>query len=195
MKVMLETIREQRDLHIERLEQAKDPRVIGKSRSEVASTLTFSKEDMQTFMNEWKLDVEKWMNPATMEAHWNSKHWHGICKSAFSTYLQHLSGCKFLLRSLIALPIISYPEEFEFAQPGSSEKLELLRQLARDWREYRRTDEHQAAVKRSQPSDQARLSQRLHQAQTRYKEGAKLSRQVAEGTVDYKDLDTEKQTH
>ena len=48
-------------------------------------------------------------------------------------------------------------------------------------------------MKRSQPSDQARLSQRLHQAQTRYKEGAKLSRQVAEGTVDYRDLNTEKQ--
>ena len=83
MEVMLETIREQRDLHIERLEQAKDPRVIGKSRSEVASTLTSSKEDMQTLMNEWRLDVEKWMNPATMEANWNSKDWHGICKSAF----------------------------------------------------------------------------------------------------------------
>ena len=49
-------------------------------------------------------------------------------------------------------------------------------------------------MKRSQPSDQARLSQRLHQAQTRYKEGAKLSRQVAEGTVDYYDLDKEKQS-
>ena len=59
---------------------------------------------------------------------------------------------------------------------------------------YVRTDEHQAAVRRSQPNDQARLSQRLHQAQTRYKEGAKLSRQVAEGTVDYYDLDKEKQS-
>ena len=74
------------------------------------------------------------------------------------------------------------------------EKLRLLRELARQWTEYRRTPDHQAAVERSQPSDQARLSQRLHQAQTRYKEGAKLSRQVAEGTVDYYDLDTEKQS-
>ena len=70
----------------------------------------------------------------------------------------------------------------------------LLRQLAEEWQEYRQTKEHQAAVKRSEPSDKARLSQRLHQAQTRYKEGAKLSRQVAEGTVDYYDLDKEKQS-
>ena len=145
-------------------------------------------------MNEWRLDMEKWMKPDTRKIYWKSKDWRGIGKSSFSTYLQNLSGCKFLLRSLIALPITSYPEESEFAQPGSSEKLELLRQLARDWREYRRTDEHQAAVKRSQPSDQARLSQRLHQAQTQNKEGAKLSRQVAEGTVDYYDLDKAKQS-
>ena len=145
-------------------------------------------------MNEWRLDVEKWMNPATVEVVWGSKDWRRISKSAFSTYLQHLSGCKFLLRSLIALPIISDPAQSSFAQPGSSGKLELLRQLAREWTEYRRTPDHQAAVKRSQPSDKARLSQRVHPAQTRYKEGAKLSRQVAEGTVDYKYLDKEKQS-
>ena len=49
-------------------------------------------------------------------------------------------------------------------------------------------------MERSQPSDQARLSQRLHKAQTRYKEGAKLSRQVAEDTVNYYDLEKKKQS-
>ena len=72
---------------------------------------------MQTQMNEWRLDVEKWMNPATVEIYWRAKDWHRIGKSAFSTYLQHLSGCKFLVRRLIALPIISDPEESDLVQP------------------------------------------------------------------------------
>ena len=69
MEVLLEAIMEQRTLHIERLAKAKDPRVLGKSCSEVVSTWTFSTEDMQTLMNEWKLDVEKWMHPAPVEIH------------------------------------------------------------------------------------------------------------------------------
>ena len=49
------------------LAKAKDPRVRGRSRWTAAWTLAFSEDDISTPMNEWMLDVEKWMNPAIVE--------------------------------------------------------------------------------------------------------------------------------
>ena len=133
------------------------------------------------------------MNIAIVEIFGGSEDWHRISEMAFSAYVQQLSGSKFLLRCLVALPIISYPAQSGVAQPGSSEMLELLGQFAGEWREYQGTYEHQEAVKRWEPSDQAELSQRLYLAQNRYQEGAKLSCEIADGRIDYKDLDNQEQ--
>ena len=48
-------------------------------------------------------------------------------------------------------------------------------------------------MKRWEPSDQAELTQRLDKAQNRYQEGAKLSCEIADGRIDYKDLDNQEQ--
>ena len=76
---------------------------------------------MRTLLNAWRLDVDSWMNHDTLAIYHNARNWREIGKSAFSVYLQHLSGCKFLLRRLIALPIVSPPSSA--AQPAEHEDL------------------------------------------------------------------------
>ena len=73
MEVLLETIIEQRTLHIERLAKAKDPRVRGRSRWTAAWTLAFSEDDISTLMNECRLDVEKWTSLAIVETFWGTE--------------------------------------------------------------------------------------------------------------------------
>ena len=70
VEVVFETILEQRRLHIERLAEAKDPRLRGSYRWTALSTLKFSEDDMKTLMNAWRLNVELWMNPETLEVYW-----------------------------------------------------------------------------------------------------------------------------
>jgi hypothetical protein len=142
------------------------------------------------------------MKPQTLRTYRSSRNHHSISKSAFSAYLQHLSGCIFLLRRLIALPILS-PESMtsasSAAQPASAhprrlvEQPEILLQLTREWGTHKESEEHLAAVERSRQSDQTRLSIRLYRAQRQAKQAAKLSRSVEDGTVDFLDLSAEQQ--
>ena len=193
MEIMLRTVLEQRSLHIDRLVETSDPRVPPWSRRTAVATLPFTEDDMRMLMNIWRDNVHTWMNPQTLRIYWQAWNYHHIVKSTFSTYLQHLSGCKFLLRSLIALPIISPASVTGVAQPGSVVQPKILRQLARDWTTHKQSPEHLAAIQRSQPSDQTRLSFRLYRAQTQYKQGAKLSRSVMDGTVAFWDLNAKEQ--
>jgi hypothetical protein len=183
MEIMLRTVLKQRTLHIERLVEASDPRVPPSSRGSALATLRFTDDDMRAVMNTWRADVETWMKPRTLASYWQAKDYHKIAKSNFSVYLQHLSGCKFLLRSLIALPIVTPDSGTSGAQAGSVAQPELLRRLAQAWTTHKQSAEHLAAIERALPSDQTRLSSRLHFAQTQYKQGAKLSRYVKDGTV------------
>ena len=124
------------------------------------------------------------MHPSKLAKYRDSPKWHQIGKSAFSVFLQHLCGCKFLLRRLIALPILA--EGASAAQLGAVEEPEILRELIQEWTGYRNSDEHQKAIQMSQPRcAQERLSKRLRRAETWYKQGAKLSRMVLDKSVDF----------
>ena len=181
MEVMLGEVLEQRKLHIDRLKAAGDPRASPWRGRDGLPRLKFTSEDMKEIMNSWRLDVESWMNPSTLAVYHDSPKWHQIGKSAFSAFLQHLCGCKFLLRRLIALPLLA-----DAAQLGAVEELEILRELIQEWTDYRNSDEHQKAIQMSQPRcAQERLSKRLRWAETWYKQGAKLSRMVLDKSVDF----------
>ena len=139
-------------------------------------------------MNAWRDDVDTWMNSDTYSQYCRARNWRELRKSSFSAYLQHLSGCKFLLRRLIALPIVSPASSA--AQPANdpSRREQLLHnflQLSREWATHKQSEEHQAAIQRSRESDQDRLSIRFWQVQRAYKEAAKLSRMVKDGTRDF----------
>ena len=59
-----------------------------------------------------------------------------FAQRAFNTYLRHLSGCKFLLHRLIALPIIGHL--------GSAD-VEMFRDLTQEWAKYKNSKEYQEA--------------------------------------------------
>ena len=188
MEVMLREVLEQRRLHIDRLKAAGDPRVppYSKGDREIAR-LKFTEDDMKDIMNSWRYDVQSWMNPDNLAVYYESPKWHGMGKTAFSTFLQQLSGCKFLLRKLIALPIIA--ERTGVAQPGTVEEPEILRELTLEWTDYKNSPEHQKAIQKSQPrGEQERLSIRLRRAETWYKQGGKLSRLVLDKIVNFFNL-------
>ena len=187
MEVMLGTVLEQRKLHIDRLTAAGDPRVPPWRQRDGLARLKFTSEDMKEIMNSWRLDVESWMHPSKLAVYHDSPKWHQIGKSAFSVFLQHLSGCKFLLRRLIALPLLA--EGAGAAQSGAVEEPEILRELTQEWTVYKNSEEHQKAMQKSQPRyKQERLSKRLCEAETWYKQGAKLSRMVLDKSVEFLDL-------
>ena len=109
MEMLVQTILHQRRVRIDKLVSAKDPRVLSSPAFAVA-TLPFTEEDMRTLMNAWRLDVDIWMDEDTLVCYRNAVNSQTkVGKSAFCVYLQHLSGCKFLLRRLVALPIVSPP--------------------------------------------------------------------------------------
>ena len=159
MEVMLGEVLEQRNLHIDRLNKRAPPW----SSPDSMATLKFTEDDMKEIMNTWRLDVGSWMQASTLARYNVSPKWHQIGKSAFSTFLQQLSGCKFLLRRLIASPLLA--EGAGVAQPGAVENPQTLRDLTQEWIAHKNSEEHNKAVQSSQPRrDQEKLSKRLHQA-------------------------------
>ena len=194
MEVMLQTVLHQRRVHIDRLVSARDPRVSSSSSAAqlALTTLPFTEQDMRTLMNTWRLDVDIWMNQDTLARYRNAGNSHKIGKSAFSVYLQHLSGCKFLLRRLIALPIVSPPSSA--AQPVKHEHLlQSFFQLSQEWNTYKNSDEHQGAIQRSRQSGQHRLSIRVRHLQAAYRKAAMNSQKIKNSTINFWDLSEEDQ--
>ena len=188
MEMMLREVLRQRKLHIARLNK----RAPSRSSPDSMATLKFTEEDMKEIMNSWRLDVGSWMQASTLARYHDSHKWHQIGKSAFSTFLQQLSGCKFLLRRLIASPLLA--EGAGVAQPGAVENPQTLRDLTQEWIAHKNSEEHNKAVQSSQPRrDQEKLSKRLHQAQVWCKQGAKLCRKVMDNSVDWCDLSENQQ--
>jgi hypothetical protein len=188
MEMMLREVLEQRKLHIARLNK----RAPSLSILDSMTTLKFTEDDMKEIMNTWRLDVGSWMQASTLARYNVSPKWHQIGKSAFSTFLQQLSGCKFLLRRLIASPLLA--EGAGVAQPGAVENPQTLRELTQEWIAHKNSEEHNKAVQSSQPRrDQEKLSKRLHQAQVWCKQGAKLCRQVKDSSVDWCELSENQQ--
>ena len=115
---MMETVLEQRRWYVKQLSQSGDHRAPAEDPESVLNSLTFTNEDMNVLMNAWRHYASSWMNPTQLEVYWRSRgqQQHQLGKSGFRAYLQHLSGCKFLVRRLIALPILF----FQPRQPASS---------------------------------------------------------------------------
>ena len=71
-----------------------------------------TENDMKLIFNTWRKNVDSWMSPCTLAKYnWLMNNRcrqdaQRLGKSAHSTYLFQLSGCKFLLHKLIELPLI-----------------------------------------------------------------------------------------
>lgn len=189
METFLRTVTKQRILYINELKTKRDPRVCEHEFTTVLNSLQFTQEDMRTILNTWRASHYLWMNPTTQERYWSSWWYHSIEKSAFSTHLHNISGCKFLLHKLIELPVLHCRSNAAgdcIAKPGSVADASVLQTLLRAWESHRESAEHQHAIHQSQPNrdGRARLSKRLWEAHRDYSEGAQLAHRVKTQRID-----------
>ena len=157
------------------------------------TTMLFTAEDMCTIMNNWRHDVNSWMKQDTLERYRNGKNRQKLCKSAFSAYLQHLSGCKFLIRRLIALPIVS--ASASAAQPASRDHMvKTFLELSQEWNTHKESDEHKAAIEKSRSTNGHRLTVQVGNLHEVYRKAAMHSQMVADGTIAFSALSDKDQS-
>ena len=146
------------------------------------TTMLFTAEDMCTIMNSWRHDVDSWMKQDTLERYRYGKNRQQLCKSAFNVYLQHLSGCKFLLRRLIALPIVSALGSA--AQPASCDHMvKTFLELSQEWNRHKDSDEHKTAIEKSRRTQGHRLSVQVGNLHEVYRKACMHSKMVADNTI------------
>ena len=174
---------------------------------------------MKIIMHDWERYVKSWMNPKQLQRYKNTewRRQHDIRHSAFSTYIQDLSGCKFLLRRLIALPILKrtkpshsspdleamepgdvikwYSSTSSAAQPGSEQLVdpEVMLQLTREWNEHKNSPQHQEAVRKSEKNEHVRLSHRIRQMQRLVKDAEQLAWRLDSGKIYFDELSEQEQ--
>ena len=105
---------------------------------------------------------------------------HQLGKTAFSSYLFQLSGCKFLLHKLIELPLIS-------ASSAEQPTAIFLNKLIDAYEEHKKGKEYVEARHQSTQHQvgQRRLSGQVWWAQYNYSQGRKLSEMVRDKEVDF----------
>ena len=139
---------------------------------------------MKKMYNDWRSQPWNWMETtsynewhALKESGWNQDA-HQLTKSCFSTFLFHLSGCKFLLHHLIQLPLVQQLSDTgnSVAQPG----FEILADLILAYEKHKNTQQYRDAVKFSDKKleEQRRWSRPIWWAQFNYTTGRSLSTQV-----------------
>ena len=95
-----------------------------------------------------------------------------------------------MLRSLIALPILARESK---AKQTVVLKPEMFLELSRQWETEKQSEEHKAAIKRSEPNAQERLAVQLYCVKNRLSKAKMLVRAVEDGEWDFKDLSQDKQ--
>ena len=116
---------------------------------------------------------------------------HRLRQSCFSTYLFHLSGCKFLLHKLIQLPLIKQNSSYSVAQPVSTVLIELIN----SYEDHKKTPQYAEAVHRSAKhrEGQKRLSHDIWWAQYEYTQGKALAMKVKDGSLEFDSLNAKQQ--
>ena len=144
--------------------------------------MLFAPEDMRTIRNYWRHVVDSWMQEDTLERYRHVKNRQKQSHSAFNVYLQHLSGCKFLLRRLIALPIVSALGSA--AQPASCDHMvKTFLELSQEWNRHKDSDEHKKAIEKSQRTQGHRLSVQVGNLHEVYRKACMHSKMVADNTI------------
>ena len=151
-----------------------------------------TEEQCKRLINEWKHDVDSWMNAGLREhyhklvADGKKQDAHSFAHSRFSKYCFQISGCKFLLYKLIQLPIVH-------AAGGAG--ADAITRLLEDFQIHKTTKTYQEAVAISQnrQKGEKRLSTQLWWAKYYLNQGQRLSSLVEDGQVMFEALRWENQ--
>ena len=187
MEVLLMESLDQRKQHINWLRDSADPRCSAEHPAN-DDFLIFNEEDMKNLYNRWRADVGSYMSAANLQRHraLPRQKAHLLEKSAFSTYQFHLSGCKWLLREFLRLPIVA-----AFMEGTTSSAVQpAWRELLAAFEEHKTTEAYRKTVEASKKKekDHVRLSQRLWEARRNHIQGHNISFRVRAGTVQFTSL-------
>ena len=195
MEVLLQTVTSKREAFIR---QCIDENIDLKDedQEDAFSTSTFSEEDMKRLMNEWLHDIDSWMNANTRSRYNTSSNKQQIRKRSFSSYLQYISGCKFMLRKLIQLPLllklsVSDPlHHVRVAQPDLVPEPNLMGKLIDAFHSFKQSPEYHKLVADSEKhtSGSTRLGKRIWQAQQQIRQGANFSYCIGCGDLQWSDM-------
>ena len=161
MEWLLETAAKRRKRVLERLRHSAAQPVLDMEH-EIAD------KDMQNMYNDWRYDVNSWMNEEKRKIY-NDLRWNRpedasqFLKEAFDIYLLQLAGSKFLLYKVIQLPIIA---QCSATPSDSAEQPASLMQCINDLHVYMQTDEYQASIRivQKRTQDDRRLSREIVKA-------------------------------
>ena len=149
---------------------------------------------MKITYNTLREDVHSYMSDAKLQCHsrLSRQPAHQLEKSALSVYLMHLSGCKWLLREFLRLPLIAAA----LMQTTSSAAQPAWDELLTAFEEHGTSPECQKTVEASKKKEQdhVRLSTRLWEARQKHRQGKDISFRVRAGTVKFTSLSQSQQT-
>ena len=158
MEWLLETAAKRRKRVLERLRHSAAQPVLDMEH-EIAD------KDMQNMYNDWRWDVNSWMNEEKRKIY-NDLRWNRpedasqFAKEAFDIYLLQLAGSKFLLYKVIQLPIIA---QCNATPSDSAEQPASLMKCINDLHFYIQTDDYKASIRIEQKrtQDDRRLNEKI----------------------------------
>ena len=147
MEPLLETAALRRQLVLDRLRGSAAQPVVD-------TTHEITDKDMYNMYNDWRWDVDSWMDEDKVRIYHDIRRAglsqslaYMFAKKAFSAYMFDLAGSKFLLRKLIQLPILA---QCSAEQPASAQLPACLMKCINDLQEHKKTPKYKAAVEHSQ---------------------------------------------
>ena len=178
MECLLETAAKRRKRVLERLRHSAAQPVFDMEH-EIAD------KDMQNMYNDWRWDVNSWMNEEKRKIY-NDLRWNRpedasqFLKEAFDMYLLQLAGSKFLLDKVIQLPIIA---QCNATPSDSAEQPASLMKCINELPVYMETDEYKASVRIAQKrtQDDRRLSEKIWKADWWLARGKEFSMRAQNG--------------
>ena len=187
MERLLTKCKHRREVHITSLRRRSDPRCSAEQPAD-DYLMIFGDDDMKIIYNDWREDVHSYMKDSTLAAHaaMSRQEAHQLRKSTHGAYLFHLSGCKWLLREFLRLPLacgVTQPATSSAAQPA-------WHHLLSAFEEHKNSEEYRKAVENSEHKGEnhVRLSNRLWWARRDHEEGKNISFNVRAGSVEFTSL-------
>ena len=158
-------------------------------------TYTIPETDMKDLLNDWRYDVNSWMSPKNLKIYYDLRRKkphkaQQMGNTFFSSYLHNISGCKYLLRKLIQLPIIA---QCNATPSDSAEQPVSIMAWLEEFRVHQESDQYKAAVVESQrkAKEHKRVSKKICEAQRLVGLGKALSERAQNG--DWKKLSQKQQ--
>ena len=138
MEELLDICQARRELHVDYLREVRDPRC-SREQPEADNLIVFNSNDMARIMNLWRKDARSYMQPATLSQYqqdlkFDPEKAHKTAKSMHGVHLFQLSGCKFVVRAFIGIPVLC-----KFLEQS------VIDQLLQAYEHHKKTDEYKKA--------------------------------------------------